>query len=141
MRALAYGTLFVMIVGTVSCSERREVFFANGDAARRSGTVERGWFPDWLPNDARDIREVHDVDTNQVLAAFRIDTDASRILPPACAQTPRETLEPVPFSVAWWPNDVPPSSLVTHRHVYYRCKDDAYVAVSTSDGQFYYWRP
>lgn len=41
----------------------------------------------------------------------------------------------------WWPNDVPPSQFVTHRHVYHACKDGAYVAVSTGKGETFYWRP
>lgn len=142
MRALvASGTLFVMVAGIVSCGERTEVFFTNADAARRAGAVDRGWIPDWLPNSARGIHEAHDIDTNQGLVAFSFDPEDSRIPPPSCTQVQRESLEPVPFSMPWWPNDLPPSSLVTHRHVYYRCKNDSYVALSTSDGQLYYWRP
>jgi hypothetical protein len=135
------GTALMVLAGIVSCGERPDVIYASADDARRAGAVDRGWIPDWLPDSARAIREAHDIDSNQGLVAFTFDPRDGRIPPDSCTQVQRETLRPAPFSASWWPRDVPPSSLVTHRHVYYRCGGGSYVALSRSDGQLYYWRP
>jgi hypothetical protein len=131
----------LLLAGAIvaSCSERQEAFYQDAAGARRAGAVERGWIPDWLPQGARAIHEVHDLDTNQSLLAFSFDPADGPVLTQSCTQIQREALEAVPFSASWWPDDVPPSSLVTHRHVYYRCQNGAFVAVSVEDGQLYYW--
>jgi hypothetical protein len=127
------------IVG--SCNERPEVFYGDAAAARQDGAVARGWIPDWLPKGAHDIHELHDIDTNRSLLAFSFDPTSGPVLTPTCVEIQREELKPVPFTASWWPNDVPPSPFVTHRHAYYKCQDGAYLAVSDKDGQLYHWRP
>ena len=122
-----------------ACGERREVFYA--DAARQASAIERGWIPEWLPRSARDIREIHDLDTNQSMLAFSFDCADVPKLGTSCKQIGREQLRPAPFSVAWWPNDVPPPDFVTHRHVYHHCEDGGYVAVATTGGELFRWRP
>jgi hypothetical protein len=52
------------------CSERQESFFANMKDATASGAVARGWIPGDLPNSVTDVRELHDVDTNEVWGSF-----------------------------------------------------------------------
>jgi hypothetical protein len=128
-----------VIVG--SCSERPEAFYADAAAARAARAMDRGWIPDWVPTTARAIHEVHDIDTNQSLLAFSFDPADIPNVAQSCAQVSRQELKPAPFDRSWWPSDVPPSAVVTHRHVYYRCADGAYAAISAKDGQFYYWRP
>ena len=135
------GTLLLTGATVASCGERPEMFYADAIAARQSGAVERGWIPDWLPRSARAINEVHDIATNQSLLAFSFDPADGPLLTQSCTQIQRGALGPVPFSAAWWPTDVPPSSSVTHRHIYYRCQNDGYAAVSVNDGRLYYWRP
>jgi hypothetical protein len=132
---LLAGTLFA------SCRARPEVFYADAAAARRAGAMERGWIPEWLPASARAIHEVHDVDTNQSLLAFSFEPADRPVVSQWCVQIQRAALQPVPFTSSWWPNDVPPSPLVTHRHVYYRCQNGAFAALSVNDGQLYYWHP
>jgi hypothetical protein len=136
-----FGKLLLAGLLVTSCGERAEVFYADGSAARRAGAVERGWIPGWLPKSARDIHEVHDIDTNQGLLTCSFDPADGPVLTQSCVQIGREALGSVPFTVSWWPNDVPPSSLATHRHVYYRCQNEAFLAVSVKDGQLYYWHP
>jgi len=140
MRSI-FAPCAVLLMGVVvaSCGERAEVFYADAGAARRDGAVERGWIPEWLPKSAREIHELHDIDTNQILLAFSFDPVDRPGLAPSCSQVRPDALRPVAFRASWWPSDVPPSSFVTPRHAYYQCKSGGYVAVS--DGQLYYWRP
>ena len=57
-----------------ACGDFVKVEYATGSDARASGIIHRGWLPDWLPDDAREIQLVYDLDTNAI--AF------SAILPP-----------------------------------------------------------
>ncbi len=63
--------LAAVALSGLSCQERVESQYATAAAARAAGAVERGWLPSWLPPDAHEIRDVHDVDTNVVFATFR----------------------------------------------------------------------
>ena len=141
-RQLTTGIL-VIVLGAMlaSCRERPEVLYPDAAAARQAGAVRRGWIPDWLPKSSRNIHEIHDLDTNQEMLAFSFSPADTPDLARLCKQVQRDGLKPVPFSVRWWPNDVPPSPLVTHRHVYHECPGGAYVAVSVQDGELFYWRP
>ena len=107
----------------------------------RSGPPAR-WtaagFPDSLPKSARDIREVHDLDTNKSMLTFMFDSIDLPDLAASCSQVAGAALRPVPFRRTWWPGDVKPGSMTTHRHVDYRC---VYVAVALKEGRPYYWRP
>jgi len=53
--------------------------YANLPAARQSGIIERGWVPELLPAGSKDIKEIHDLDTNTGTGTFRFpsaDLDA-----------------------------------------------------------------
>jgi hypothetical protein len=99
----------VVLLGTQlfggGCSDRRESAFANVKEARASGAVARGWVPNDLPESASDLRELHDLDTNEVWGTFRL---------PSSEQAPAITLAPVETSkisghsvrsprASWWP--------------------------------------
>jgi hypothetical protein len=42
-------------------------------AADAAGAIERGWIPEWIPNTAKELREIHDIDTNRSMLALRYD--------------------------------------------------------------------
>jgi hypothetical protein len=140
-RSLLPQTLALLATIVSACGERKEVFYANAVEAREARAIERGWIPAWIPRSARDIREIHDLDTNRSMLALSFDPAEVPKLEPSCRQIGRERLRPAPFRVAWWPNDVPPSAVATHRHVYYQCQDGGYVAAHTKDGELFHWRP
>jgi hypothetical protein len=52
------------------CSDVKESAYATMQDARQAGAVDHGWLPDFLPNSARSIREMHNIDTNQVWCTF-----------------------------------------------------------------------
>ena len=143
LKRWSVASAWLIAIGAVvaACSERREVFYADESAARQDGAIERGWIPEWLPKTARQIHEIHDLDTNRSMLAFSFSPAEAPELARQCDQVGRDRLEPAPFATAWWPEDVPPSPVVTHRHIYYKCSGGAYVAVSPRDGEMYYWRP
>jgi hypothetical protein len=70
---VALGLLATQIIAG-GCSDRRESSFASMKEARASGAVARGWVPGDLPESAADLRELHDLDTNEVWGTFRFQT-------------------------------------------------------------------
>jgi hypothetical protein len=140
LKTLATAALVATAVMLASCNERPEVFYADAAAARGAGSVDRGWIPDWLPTSARNIYEMHDLDTNESMLAFSFNPADPPDVGQSCTQIQPEALRPVRFRRSWWPNDVSPPPAATHRHVYYRCSDGAYVAMSAKEGRLYHWR-
>ena len=138
---LIRSTLLLTAAIISSCGDRQEAFYSTAVEARTANAVDRGWIPGWLPKSAHAIHEVHNIDTTQSMLAFSFDAADVPNLSTSCKQVQSEALRPVPFKVAWWPKDVPPSGLVTHRRTYYHCDDGEYVAVAADDGQLFHWRP
>src|SRR5262245_13685312 len=63
----------ILVVTCTACAEQQEASYADVAAAERAGAIQRGWVPDWLPRSAHDLREVHNLDTNQSMLTFRYD--------------------------------------------------------------------
>jgi len=126
----------------LSCSwlERQEVTYADRGEAEAAGAISRGWIPAWIPKSARGLREVHDLDTNQSMLAFHYSPFERPDLEGRCQQIGSEELPRVPFSMSWWPSDIPTTT--TPAYVSYSCiADRAFLAVLPDRGEAYYWRP
>ncbi|MEC7289314.1 MAG: hypothetical protein VXW22_04380 [Pseudomonadota bacterium] len=54
-------------------------------AVKTDGAFERGWFPSWMPEDAVDIHEFHDLDTNIQSISFRIENRGEFVWPEHCS--------------------------------------------------------
>src|SRR5262245_4192905 len=130
----------VLVLNCTGCGEQQEASYSDLAAAERAGAIRRGWIPDWLPKSARGLREVHNVDTNRSMLTFRYDPRDQWPVPNHCSQVRPPEVTPAPFAVSWWPNDVPPSKFVTHRHTFFSCGNGhAFLALSASEGEAYYW--
>ncbi len=70
-KAIVAVVLFAILLCGVGCDDRQESVFANVKDARASGAVARGWVPNDLPESATDLRERHDLDTNEVWGCSR----------------------------------------------------------------------
>lgn len=53
------------------CSDIVSVNFDDWEAVKTSGTMERGWVPHWLPREATNIKERHNLDTNAIALSFK----------------------------------------------------------------------
>lgn len=119
----------------VGCSEIVE---SEADSyAQAKLLIDSGWLPSWIPKSATSILEAHDIDTNAVVASF--DANDESWGPAGCNRI--EPLDaPVPdVSVPWWPGDVPVSQSLTHRHIFYQCKNNTYLAVTPDGKEVNYW--
>lgn len=138
MRALAVIAVSVVLV---ACSEQVDEAYPTLAEAVAAGAIERGWLPSWLPDSSKDILESHDLDTNVSALSLHFSEGQSWAPPASCKQVP-PTSVPRAIGGRSWPPDVPPSGPTTHRHSYFSCEDgEGFLAVSTTQGELYYWRP
>jgi len=130
------GVAAALVVTCTACAEQQEASYADLAAADRAGAIQRGWIPDWLPKSARGLREVHNLDTNQSMLAFRYDPSGQLTVPNNCSQVLPSEVAPIPFAMSWWPSDVPPSKGGAHRHAFFMCgRAHAFLAVSATEGK------
>lgn len=61
-----------------SCSEQLTKQYNAYHDALREGAIARGWIPHWIPRDATDIFEQHDIDTNETV--IQLSAPAASIL-------------------------------------------------------------
>lgn len=99
---------FVLCVCLAGChGDRRESFYPSLVDAKRDGAIDRGWIPDFLPGNSRDIHEMHDMSPSTTWCAFEFL--------PAESQSLRKNLKSIdalPPSVSrvanpgksWWPD-------------------------------------
>jgi hypothetical protein len=107
----------LVLVGSIGVSACIGPFSENIEsryADRRSagGAIARGWIPEILPDDASDIREVHNMDTNATWCCFStrhpadvraraVRLGAVGVLGPVHSG-PRETFR----DFSWWPESM-----------------------------------
>lgn len=63
--------------------------------------VNKGWIPDWVPHEATDLREVHDLDSNTSALAFTKPPAIPLQLPADCQATTFNDRDPVAFNRHW----------------------------------------
>jgi len=92
---------------TACHGDRRESFYPSLADAKRDGAIDRGWIPDFLPENSRNIHELHDMSPSQTWCAFEFLPAESQSLrkslriidaPPPVVRRVREPGKP------WWPN-------------------------------------
>lgn len=76
----------IAVAVLAGCNDRKEERFSTWSEAKHARAVERGWIPPFVPTSARDIHDVHDVDTNEqkltfILTPAAIDTMVTSITP------------------------------------------------------------
>jgi hypothetical protein len=82
-RSILVATLAVAMAGCVgSLSEDFESNYPDVAAARADGAFTHGWLPEILPENATDIWEMHNLDTNLTWACFSTPDgpDGARLL-------------------------------------------------------------
>lgn len=100
-RALAtYLCLAALLAG---CDDRMQMRASYPDrtAAEQDGAFRRGWLPSWMPISARDIEEIHDLDTN--VQAIRFTVPLGWRPPTSAACSAAQTIEPPRLRLSSFP--------------------------------------
>ena len=117
--------------------------YATQAEAVSAGAVQRGWIPAWVPPEARDLREVHSVDTNESVLLFILPAGLNWRPPGSCRDADAGEFSEPAFARDWIPE-------LGAGYSYYSCPSPsavtgsvpiiAAVAVQQGGQQVLYWR-
>ncbi|GAB2508502.1 hypothetical protein GCM10027084_24700 [Pseudoxanthomonas sangjuensis] len=79
--------------------------FTTSEEAKLAGMMRAGWIPDWIPSEARNLREVHNVDTNESALVFRVPTSTKWQPPESCRATEEGKIYKPVFKRGWIPDE------------------------------------
>jgi hypothetical protein len=74
LRGLAIALGGLVLAGCERVSQQ----YASRAEAEAAGAIEAGWVPTFTPASARRIREIHDLDTNDVCVRFELPTSKAQ---------------------------------------------------------------
>ena len=98
--------------------------YATFSEADSAGAIRRGWLPSFTPHSATDLRDVHDLDTNQQWLRFRAPDEDLRNMTRQLDPVPRlEIPTPRQWEGSWVPLNAAPGQMR-----FYRTPDTALVA-------------
>lgn len=102
MRTVLVMALVVALAGTACARDTLSTSYPDLVTARQHDAVDRGWIPSMLPEDATELREVHDpsADTAVVRATL-----PGGIVPDDCTETTADIGRPG-LDPDWIPDDV-----------------------------------
>ena len=131
------AVLVLVVAATMTgCNEQPESHYPTVAAAAQAGGFEHGWLPAVLNPDVTDIREWHDLDTNEVRGQFALNDPVLHRLQSDCKQA-TDVPRHIRSAPSWWPDSIERGELVSSRAAF-RC-GDFFVAVNTSNRAGYFW--
>jgi hypothetical protein len=137
----AFSTALALLLSGCLLSDTLDASYASMAEAVSKEAVAKGWIPEWLPEDAANIREVHNLDTNTSALAFDIPPHTEWHLPEHCRPVSFNDTSPSVFNRSWWPSD---DSLASS-YSFFQCKADAspdfaFVGISKTGTRGLHWR-
>jgi hypothetical protein len=136
------NTLIRKIVVTItsallltSCDERRKSHYPTADAATKAGAFERGWLPVVLQPDLTDIREWHDLNSNDVRGRFTINHVVLLRMQSECKKS--SEIPPIELAPEWWPRSISEGEAETGVRVVH-CRE-FFVAIDAANRTGYFW--
>ena len=131
-------SLLLIIDGMMcACQEKFESYYPSAAAAAKAGAFDRGWLPDVLKPDVKDIREWHDIASNEFRGKFVLNERVVNRVQSSCRpgfDVPRKTRS----MPEWFPLTISQGEATTHGMRVFRC-DDFFVAVDTTTADGYFW--
>ena len=103
--------------------------------------VSKGWIPPWLPPEASNLMEVHNLDSSSSALSFKIPDGQVWELPSHCRPVGFSDTSPSKFSRSWWPSTEELGSSFD----FFQCQADAspdftFVAIHKMGGRGLHWR-
>jgi hypothetical protein len=111
-----------------------DVSYPTMAAAVSDGAVTRGWIPAWLPANATDLHEVHDLDSNESALSFGVPASTRLALPSTCQPVQLSDTLPVRFSRSWWPT----AAELERSYTFYSCSAE-FVGLHKSGRRALHW--
>ncbi|MFC3814937.1 hypothetical protein [Lysobacter sp. GCM10012299] len=138
---MRFAIVSVVCVWLTACAlETLDTHFSTAKEAIDAGMVEKGWIPNWIPQDATDLREVHNLDSNVSELSFAMPSGSQVHLSSDCKPVPYVDTVPARIGRDWWPSE----DALDGSYVFFRCQADhteyRFVAISKSGANVLHWR-
>ena len=119
------------------CKEKFESYYPSAATAVKAGAFDHGWLPDVLKPDVMNIREWHDVASNEVRGSFALNERVLNSLQSSCKPSkdvPRKTWS----MPEWFPFSITRGDAGAHGMRIFRC-DDFFIAADRTAAAGYFW--
>jgi hypothetical protein len=102
--------------------------------------VEKGWIRGWVPPEAINIREVHNLDSNSSSLSFELPTKAALTIPGNCSRVAISVVVHEKFERSWWPS----AEELSEQYAFHRCSVGAarleFVGIRHDRKRVIHWR-
>lgn len=122
-----------------------DITYPNYDAVIQAGALGKGkWIPEFLPRSAVNIRETHNIDTNEewLFFNFNYSTDIEN-LGKSCKQVSSHNIVYPRYPGGWWPKTLyrrnEDTQSLDRNYEYYSCEDGGIIAIDSKKGEVFYW--
>jgi hypothetical protein len=140
--------LLILLVSCGRSADDFETTYANRQAAEEDGAFVRGWLPDFVPNSTMNIRESHNVDTNECWLVFDFDKSKENAIvvelsiPSGTPQLPRSSSTQ---RRNWWPRALTsPTPVLPQQFQFYSFRDSRggtwFVAIERQTPKAWCWQ-
>ncbi|MNM94606.1 hypothetical protein D3C81_1070160 [compost metagenome] len=123
-----------------SCDLVMDSSYATKQEAVDAEMITKGWIPAWVPEEATDLREVHDLDSNVSALAFSKPRSKQLLLPPGCRPVNHSATQPALFNRSWWPSE----TALKRAYTFFRCEPEfdksVFVATNRTGNRVLFWR-
>ena len=102
-------SFLVLLILLSSCGKLLESSYSNYNEVVEDDAIRRGWIPFFLPKSASNIREVHDLDTNEVWLVFNLDPKDAEAMAKSCTSIPLTEIVYPSQPLPWWPEKLDPN--------------------------------
>lgn len=120
--------------------ENTDTSYDTAKEAISSGVLVKGWIPEWLPQDATDLREVHNIDSNAGELSFVVPNSESVQIPTDCRSVEYTDTVPAYIRRNWWPSE----DELRRSYLFFRCPADftdyKFVAITKAGNRVLHWR-
>lgn len=114
--------------------------YKNLDEAQSKDAVLRGWVPDYLPSTATQIKEMHDLDTNELWGEFKFDSKKDNLskLLKVCKQMEPKNVKFPSIGIFWKKPHEDLKQKVKTGYTIYNCKQHEFIALNNL-GKGFFW--
>ena len=137
-------TLALVAIAASTCSCTDDVLdatYGTRKEAEASGAIERGWIPSWIPPQAINLHEAHNLDSSESVLAFSLPSDAAWAPPEFCIPAVAGNFYEPGFTRTWIPE-------TQDNYRYFACREVktssapliSALAISTDGKQVLFWR-
>jgi hypothetical protein len=141
--------LLSIVAVLLSCRDTVESSYSSLVDAQATGELEHGWVPRIVPPESHGIKEIHNIDTNQVWGTFQFQSRSVEMF--------KNSLKMIDFAeiagrsiskpdVKWWPSvlsgQIQKDELSKANLVLYKIEQGGtvFLAVNWTNNEVYFWR-